>query len=280
MNGLAIKDVAERTGIAAATIRMWEQRYGFPEPARTASGYRVYTDEDVAMLRRVVAYREDGLSVPAALDRARASTGVSDHPSIFGAIASSEEPVPVRRLRKRTLLAISRAIEDETLARAAAPVVVGAFQAIRNFTPVAHRYDRMARNADACIVFADFPALRARDGHPTEIPITSDDALGNEWAVVVDAPGYAVCLLAWETPESSRDDHLPDRERIFEALWTLDPRVVRRASLAGAALVGRVDEALGERLEQMLRDRPLPFEAPVPGLTALTNRIVGYLDVG
>ncbi len=129
-------------------------------------------------------------------------------------------------------------------------------------------------------MFADFPALRERDGHPTEIPITRDDALGNEWAVVVDAPGYAVCLLAWETPESSRDDHLPDRERIFEALWTLDPRVVRRAVARGSRARRARRPALGERLEQMLRDRPLPYEAPVPGLTALTNRIVGYLDVG
>ena len=102
--------------------------------------------------------------------------------------------------------------------------------------------------------------------------------LGNEWAVVIDAPGYAACLLAWETPESQRDDHLPDRERRFEALWTLDPRVVRRAALVGAALAARAGAEAGERLEAVLRDRPLAFEAPAPALTALTNRIVGYLD--
>ena len=106
MKGLAIKDVAERTGIAAATIRMWEQRYGFPEPARTASGYRVYTDEDVEALRRVSTFRESGLSVPAALERAQAASGATDRPSIFGAIAAGDEPVPARRLRKSTLLAI------------------------------------------------------------------------------------------------------------------------------------------------------------------------------
>ena len=71
MTDLAIKDVAERTGIAAGTIRMWEQRYGFPEPQRTASGYRRYSSEDVELLRRVLSYREGGLSVPAALERAR-----------------------------------------------------------------------------------------------------------------------------------------------------------------------------------------------------------------
>jgi hypothetical protein len=62
--------VAERTGIAAGTIRMWEQRYGFPEPQRLPSGYRRYTPEDVETLRRVQAYRRRGLSIRAAIDRA------------------------------------------------------------------------------------------------------------------------------------------------------------------------------------------------------------------
>ena len=278
MKGLAIKEVAERTGIAAGTIRMWEQRYGFPEPARTPSGYRMYTEQDVDALRRVSTLRDAGLSVPAALERARAASGSTDRPSIYGAIAGGDEPVPARQLRKRTLLAISRAIEDETLARAAGPVVIGAFQSVRNFHGVQHRYERLARAADACVVFADFDAVRERSEHPTEVPIAPHDVLGNEWAVVIDAPGYAACLLAWETPESQRDDHLPDHERRFEALWTLDPRVVRRAAVVGAALAARAGAAEGERLEGMLRDRALAFEAPAPALTSLTNRIVGYLD--
>ena len=278
MKGLAIKEVAERTGIAAGTIRMWEQRYGFPEPARTPSGYRMYTEQDVDALRRVSTLRDAGLSVPAALERAKAASGSTDRPSIYGAIAGGEDPIPARRLRKRTLLAISRAIEDETLARAAGPVVIGAFQSVANFRGVAHRYDRLARAADACVVFADFDAVRERPEHPTEVPIRPHDVLGNEWAVVIDAPGYAACLLAWETPESQRDDHLPDRERRFEALWTLDPDVVRRAALVGAALAARAGAEVGAQLEATLRDRPLAFEAPAPALTSLTNRIVGYLD--
>src|SRR5688572_347190 len=234
---------------------MWEQRYGFPEPARTASGYRVYTDEDVEALRRVSSFRESGLSVPAALRRARAASGATDRPSIYGAIATGDDPLPARRLRKSTLLAISRAIEDETLARAAGPVVIGAFQSVRNFEAVEHRYARLAQAADACVVFADFEGVRERPGHPTEVPISPEDTLGNEWAVVIDAPGYAACLLAWETPESQRDDHLPDRDRQFEALWTLDPQVVRRAAEVGAALAARAGAAA--QLEDALRDRPL-----------------------
>ena len=119
VGGLAIKDVAERTGLAAGTIRMWEQRYGVPTPERTPGGYRMYSDGDVDLLRRALVLRERGLSVRAALARARAAGGPTDRPSIYGAIISGDAPIRPQVLRKRTLLAISRAIEDETLARAA-----------------------------------------------------------------------------------------------------------------------------------------------------------------
>lgn len=278
MKGLAIKDVAERTGLAAGTIRMWEQRYGFPDPQRTPSGYRVYSEHDVDVLRRVLAFRSRGLSVPASLERARGSDGNgSDRPSLYGALATSGAPLVVHRLRKRTLLAISRAIEDETLARAAEPFVAGAFQTERNYRAVEHRYRRIAQLGDAVVVFADFPAVGRPEGAPVEIPIPAEDALGNEWAVVVDAPGYAACLLAWEQPQSP-DADLPDAERRFEAAWTLDPEVVRRASQVSCALVRRADPKLAGEYEQLLADRPLAVEAPAPGLTALTNRMLAYMD--
>src|SRR5690242_11848798 len=110
MTELAIGELAEQTGLAAGTIRMWESRYGFPTPARNASGYRIYTEDDVETLRRVLRLRESGLSVPAALERARSTMlGVTDHPSIFGAVPHDGR---ARRLRKRTLVQLSRAIED------------------------------------------------------------------------------------------------------------------------------------------------------------------------
>lgn len=278
MKGLAIKEVAERTGLAAGTIRMWEQRYGVPVPSRTESGYRLYTDGDVELLRRAVAFRERGLSVSAALERARGVGGPTDRPSIFAAIASGEAPVRPLVLRKRTLLAISRAIEDETLARAAAPVVFAAFQTERNYRAVQHRYERLAHNADAAVVFADFAAPRAEEGMPAEVPIASDDALGNEWAVIVDAPGYAACLLAWERPRSPEELGGPELERRFESLWTMDPAVVRRAALVGCSLTREACPELAAKLDRLLADRPLAMEAPAPGLTALTNRLVSYLE--
>jgi DICT domain-containing protein len=278
VNGLAIKDVAERTGLAPGTIRMWEQRYGVPEPQRTVSGYRIYTVEDVELLRRAVAFRSRGLSVPAALDRARTFTGPTDRPSIYGAIATADLPVRSQLLRKRTLIAISHAIEDETIARAAGPVVFGAFQHERNYRHEEHRYRRLAERADTAVVFADFPESRL-DADPVEIPIAPEAALGNEWAVIVDAPGFAACLLAWERPRTPVEERLlPELERRFESLWTMDPSVVRRAALVGASLMRDAAPDVAGRVERVLSDRPLAVEAPAPGLTALTNRLVGYLE--
>ncbi|TNE89621.1 MAG: MerR family transcriptional regulator [Deltaproteobacteria bacterium] len=49
-----IKTVSEITGIPKNTLIAWERRYGLIEPKRAeGSGYRVYTDEDIATLRRV-----------------------------------------------------------------------------------------------------------------------------------------------------------------------------------------------------------------------------------
>jgi DNA-binding transcriptional MerR regulator len=258
---------------------MWEQRYGVPTPTRTPGGYRAYTEADVDLLRRASAYRERGLSVGAALERARESGDETDRPSIFAAVASFAGAPPRHVLRKRTLLALSRAIEDETLANAAAPLCFGAFQQERFYRAVEPRYARIAENADATVVFADFAGRRARPparGGPVELPISDSDALGNEWAVVVDAPGYAACLLAWERTDLASSD----ADRRFECMWTIDPETVRRASLVSARIAARIDAEVGERLDALLVDRPLAIERPAPALTALTNRMVGYLEAG
>jgi MerR family transcriptional regulator, light-induced transcriptional regulator len=275
---LAIKDVAELTGIAAGTIRMWEQRYGFPTPGRTASGYRRYSDDDVDVLRKVMALRHRGLSVPAAIERAQEHGGPTDHPSIYAAVAGSGPGLVPQVLRKSTLVALSRAIEHEALAHAAAPVLFGAFQQERFYRQVEHRYRRLAKLADAAAVFADFGAARHPRGGPAELPVGAREAIGDEWAVIVDAPGYAACLLAWEQPGRHEPGGAGDARRRFEAIWTVDPQTTRQAADVAARLAARADPAYGERVLQLLADRPLATEAPAPALTALTNRIVGYLE--
>ncbi len=277
-SGLSIKDVASQTGVAAGTIRMWEQRYGFPDPARTSGGYRVYSEDDVEALRRVVAYRHRGLSVPAAIERASESGGPADHPSIYAAVAATDHGAQPQVLRKSTLVAMSRAIEHEALAKAVSPILFGAFQQERFYREVEPRYRSISRFSDAAVVFADFDEVRRPEGGPVEIPIAHEDKLGNEWAVIVDARGFSACLLAWEVPGVTEPGSPDDMNRRFEAIWTVDANATRRASQVAARLVARADAELGEELQQKLDDRPLALEQPAPVLTALTNRMVAYLE--
>lgn len=51
--GSSIRVVANRTGIAADTLRVWERRYGFPRPLRRPGGSRVYTEDEIARLHLI-----------------------------------------------------------------------------------------------------------------------------------------------------------------------------------------------------------------------------------
>ena len=48
---LPINAVERETGVTKELLRMWERRYGFPEPARDAHGDRVYPRDQVDKLR-------------------------------------------------------------------------------------------------------------------------------------------------------------------------------------------------------------------------------------
>lgn len=50
---LAIGELAEATGVPSETIRIWERRYGKPEPIRLPSGHRRYDESHVRWLRRM-----------------------------------------------------------------------------------------------------------------------------------------------------------------------------------------------------------------------------------
>jgi MerR family transcriptional regulator, light-induced transcriptional regulator len=58
-----IHSVAISTGLSENLIRAWERRYGVPKPARSDSGYRVYTEEDIALLKKLKQLTEENVSI-------------------------------------------------------------------------------------------------------------------------------------------------------------------------------------------------------------------------
>lgn len=63
----SIGEVAEASGISPDTLRVWERRYGRPEPVRLPSGHRRYTGEQLRWLRRIAEALALGIRPQAAL---------------------------------------------------------------------------------------------------------------------------------------------------------------------------------------------------------------------
>mgnify|MGYP000721073478 FL=1 len=58
----------------------------------------------------------------------------------------------------------------------------------------------------------------------------------------------------------------------------VDAYATRRAANVAAQLVRRSDPEYGAHCQSVLADRPLALESPTPALTALTNRVVAYME--
>lgn len=53
VSGVGIGAIAQEIGLTKDTLRVWERRYGFPQPMRSAGGERLYPQEQVSKLRLV-----------------------------------------------------------------------------------------------------------------------------------------------------------------------------------------------------------------------------------
>ncbi|MEQ1788279.1 MAG: MerR family transcriptional regulator, partial [Acidimicrobiales bacterium] len=210
--GLTISAVAARTGVSVAVLRAWEQRYGFPRPDRLEGGHRRYAEADVDHILEVVAEREAGRSLEAAIALVLQAAPTLDDgtdPTVFAGLRRVRPDLPVHVLHRRTMLALSRAIEDESLAAGDRPHLLAAFQTRTAYRAAERRWDALIATGAAAIVFADFPRARAR-GVAREVPIRGGAALHREWSVVSDGPVSAAAMAGWETADGR-----------FEAVWTV-----------------------------------------------------------
>jgi MerR family transcriptional regulator, light-induced transcriptional regulator len=274
--GLAIGEIAMRTGLSEGTLRMWEHRHAFPRPTRLASGHRRYDESDVDLLLQVLRERDAGLSVAAAIVRVRESASKVE-PSIFAGLRLRRPELQAVAMRKPLLLALTRAIEDESCARAERPLLIGSFQRERFYRQSQRRWREFARTAEAAIVFADFERPKAPADGPMEVPIDRSQPLAREWGLVCEAPGHAVCLAAIERVHPRRK---PDRAREFEVIWSVEPALVRAAVDISLQLAREAAPEMRERIAD-------PSRAPAPGppsgdqlrlATTIATRTLGGLS--
>ena len=249
---LTIREMARATGVGEATLRAWEHRYGFPAPRREPSGHRRYSTVDVERVGQVRSDRERGLALPAAIERAR--TRLPGVPSVFARLRAGRPDLQPASVRKRHLLDLTRAVEDESCARAERPLLIGSFQRERFYRQSETRWRDLARSAALAFVIADFARLRRPRGAPVELPVERSHPLAREWVVISHAPDHGACLAAWEPPGRRA---AADGEREFELLLSVDPEAVRAAADAAAEVLATRHPQFAEQLREHLRDAPV-----------------------
>jgi DNA-binding transcriptional MerR regulator len=248
---LSIGDVVAATGVGEATLRAWERRFGFPAPRREPSGHRRYSRDEVERIRAVVRERDRGLSLAVAIERVTAEP--SGPPSLFAPLRERRPdllPVP---LRKRQMLHLSRAVEEESAARAERALMIGAFQRPEFYRASEARWHRLARGAGLTFVLATFGEADRPDGGPIEVPIHSGEPVADEWAVICLSPGYSACLIGWETVGATGQ---VDDERAFDALLSVEPSVVREVAGAAVGVAAAGEPRVAERARAYLERIP------------------------
>ncbi len=270
---LSIGDVAARTGLSEATLRMWETRHGFPDPQRLASGHRRYSEREVALLVQTLDERERGLSLQAAIARVT-QAGEEPERSLFAALRRRRPDLDRHLLSKRTVLAMSWAIEDELCMRAERAVLFGTFQQERFYRHAEPRWRELSRTADYAVALADFDEARRPSGGPVELPLQSSNPMVREWALVCAGPGYGACLAGIERPGQPET---PDDERGFETLWSVDPDVVHEAAHVCCDIIAEPAPVLSREISQHLDDANGPADDRFDVAAAVTSRMVAYI---
>jgi MerR family transcriptional regulator, light-induced transcriptional regulator len=83
-----IKAVASQTGIRPVTLRAWERRHEVLSPHRADNRYRLYSEQDIAILRWLKNRVEDGISISNAVTELRSMTKNNIWPEAIPAVPS------------------------------------------------------------------------------------------------------------------------------------------------------------------------------------------------
>ncbi len=115
---MRIQSVAALTGIAEATLRAWERRYGVPSPERAESGYRLYSEVHVEQILKMRKLCEGGISPAEAATSLRedAPSGKANRRVARRSVVEDVYEESIERIL-RAVLAFEDTVLDEEIRR-------------------------------------------------------------------------------------------------------------------------------------------------------------------
>lgn len=202
---------------------------------------------------------------------------------------------------KASLTALSHAMEDQVLAATFdQPLIIASFQKERFYRQEAHRYQRLAEKSNQIYVLsAPETEFADRSEYYEKIDFAPDDALSQEWHLVVVADNYATCLVCRESIASgSKNKHIPemipsldmDTARRFEGIWTSEKEVcfkaaellLNRIEIYRPNLAAKVQEVkqrfrIGESIDSLVVNADYKYACDID-TDPFVQRLVTYLQ--
>ena len=114
------------------------------------------------------------------------------------------------------------------------------FEKLSRMEPVVDRYMRIADVSERVYAFGEPDWKPPRHPNMRVIELEGAPRLAREWFVVADSPALRVALVGFDEEGLTTARAVPE-ERVFSALKTHDPTIVRRLA---AAAEGLVDDSL------------------------------------
>ena len=153
---------------------------------------------------------------------------------LFRSVEELLTAIPQLRPRlyfKTSLTALSHAMEDHILAGMGGSLVIASFQQERFYQQEANRYLRIAQLSDQLYVLSGEGTSFSSNSHSNyeTIIFGPEDALTQEWHLVVIGFDYQACLICRERL-STDDQSSLDQTRRFEGIWTQDRYVSQQAA--------------------------------------------------
>ncbi|MEA5618684.1 DICT sensory domain-containing protein [Cronbergia sp. UHCC 0137] len=182
--------------------------------------------------------------------------------SVLGDLLQSLPYLRTQLYFKASLTALSHAMEDQVLAATLdKPLIIASFQRERFYRQEAHRYQRLSQRSNQIYVLSAPETDFANSSEYYEkVAFKPNDALTQEWHLVVIADNYATCLVCRESVGSIAKNQPileispsldMDTARRFEGIWTSERGVsvktaellLNRILVYRPDLVGKINQA-------------------------------------